>query len=330
MKKTTLIILTFLLIAITAYADEGKVENFNYVRVSSDGTGYTGGSEGQWDEGGIREIGNVLYDATESNDSRRYKALYTGKSLPLSGTNVYVGMVFSSTIEDGKAWTKYSGNPVLSVASEDPYFVFNNGSYYMYYEDKVDDPFRDTNLATSNDGVIWTESGANPILEPVNDTWESQDVSSPVVWIEDNAWYMLYEGRETDGQQGSMGLATSIDGIVWNKYIGNPVMLPGEPGSWDDVGVIPDDIIKRNNMYYMFYHGLDSVFDTSDGGMAYSTDLINWTKWEENPISGSPADCMVFTSHNTNKDYILNIHLYEFIKSKITCKGVSLRKVTIK
>ena len=67
----------------------------------------------------------------------------------------------------------------------------------------------------------------------------------------------------------------------WVKYESNPVLTPGPAGSWDNVQVGVCSVIKDEGMYKMWYVGQDP---TSRIGYAVSTDGINWTKYEGNPV----------------------------------------------
>src|SRR5690606_3636057 len=61
------------------------------------------------------------------------------------------------------------------------------------------------------------------ILQREEGTWESQDVSSPTVFIKNGTFYMLYEGRGGSVNFGASGLATSSDGIHFTKHPSNPI-----------------------------------------------------------------------------------------------------------
>ena len=53
----------------------------------------------------------------------------------------------------------------------------------------------------------------------------------------DGIYYMFYTGspENYNGDIYNIGLATSTDGIVWQKYAGNPLMSQTEP--WEGSGV---------------------------------------------------------------------------------------------
>jgi predicted GH43/DUF377 family glycosyl hydrolase len=256
------------------------------------------GDDSDWDEH-IREIGNILYEPNCPEPNERYKFFYSGYKGYYQGNKVYVGYAYSA---DGNSWTKFG--KVIARAAEDPYVVNRNGTYYLYAEDKEDVPFRNIRLYTSSDCKTWTDmgdvfdvqGGGNP------PNWQSMDVSSPIVWVDDNdVWYLMYEGRG-GGWWGLIGLAQSQDGINWVRCSDDPVMGYGVPGQWDDSAVVTDDIVKIDGVYYLLYHGYGSVsFDDFWAGMATSIDLHTWNRYRWNPIT-IEADTLMFF-HNEDGHY---------------------------
>jgi hypothetical protein len=213
------------------------------------------GATGDWDDGGLREFGNLLEDPSDTG--KEYKMAYSGYTGTQIGTNVFVGAAYSS---DGITWTKYdSASPIIARASEDPYIVKSGIIYYLYAEDKADNPFRNIRLYTSTDFATWTDQG--DVLD-IGDpgSWEDTDVSSPVVWIDGSTWHMLYEGRSST-QRGAIGHATSSDGLSWVKDPLNPIFVAtnsewGYAGvSWCDA-LVPDQITFRDDgLVVLNFHG---------------------------------------------------------------------------
>ena len=79
----------------------------------------------------------------------------------------------------------------------------------------------------------WHKYLGNPILEKgETGSWEDRYVLyQHVLWdgTEYKMWYMGF-----DGGTKAIGLATSVDGINWEKYENNPVLEKGASGEWDD------------------------------------------------------------------------------------------------
>ena len=60
-------------------------------------------------------------------------------------------------------------------------------------------------------------------------------------------WYTGY-----DGTSWRIGYATSLDGIVWEKYHANPVLGPGASGTWDGDGVAHPAVLFDGVEYQMW------------------------------------------------------------------------------
>jgi hypothetical protein len=181
-------------------------------------------------------------------------------------------------------WTKY-GPPIISRAAEDPYVVLVDGVYHLFAEDKADVPFRNIRHYHSTDFINWVDDGDALDVQSGGDPpgWESGDVSSPTLWIENGAWNLIYEGRGA-GYLGRLGLATSTDGFQWTRVSTSPIFY-APPDAWDGTAQVPDDIVRIGEQYCLVYHGYGAVNQTGFWtGLAFSSDLLNWTRSPGNPM----------------------------------------------
>ena len=51
-------------------------------------------------------------------------------------------------------------------------------------------------------------------------------------------------------------------GLVPSKFKGyenNPILVPGEPGSWDDLYVFKSCVVEENDTIYLFYTGSKKI-----------------------------------------------------------------------
>jgi predicted GH43/DUF377 family glycosyl hydrolase len=71
--------------------------------------------------------------------------------------------------------------------------------------------------------------------------------------------------------------------LKFKGYENNPVLIPGEPGSWDDLYVMHPFVLKDNELFYMFYTAYSRV-GARALGLATSTDGYHFAKYEKNPI----------------------------------------------
>jgi len=237
------------------------------------------GNSSEWDEY-IREIGNIIYHL----QNEEYLFFYSGHNGEYTQNNVFIGMAYS---KDGINWEKYG--KMLDLSGEDPYVIYFNNNFYMFFEDKEEVPFRRISLATSKDGRNW-EVAKRGVINPSKFifSWQHQDVSSPVVIQVNNGWVMIYEGRGFFNQ-GKFGYAYSEDLINWNKK--RCPIFSGE--SYWDYHVVPDDIIKHDNSYIMTYHGYNKKIGEWQSGLAVSNNLKYWKTLTKDPISESDT-LMIF------------------------------------
>jgi uncharacterized repeat protein (TIGR01451 family) len=184
---------------------------------------------------------------------------------------------------------KYGSNPVFDTGTSGswdeigvshPSVIKVGSTYWMWYagNDGVN-PTR-IGLATSSDGVTWTREASNPVLSPT-ETWEASGVSRPSVLFDGLGYEMWYTGVDSGGVI-QVGYATSSDGISWVKSTGNPVLVVGTGGSWDDEDVSGPTVIKDGHTYHMWFAGHDG--STFRIGHATSSNGIIWNKDPGNPV----------------------------------------------
>jgi sucrose-6-phosphate hydrolase SacC (GH32 family) len=229
------------------------------------------GTKGEtWDKV-IRERGFILFE------NGLYRMWYTGYNENKSETK-YLGL---ATSPDGINWTRYEKNPVFSQKWTEDMFVFRiEGKYYMYAEGLHDV----AHLLISDDGINWQEQGDLKILTTKGDTIPGP-YGTPSILIENGKWHLFYE-RNDEG----IWLAVSDDHKIWTNVQDEPVLKKG-PGNYDSGAVASNQVIKFKGRYYMYYHGTSDAGWSDPGAksiwtsnVAVSTDLVNWTKYPENPI----------------------------------------------
>ena len=189
-----------------------------------------------------------------------------------------------------------AGQPVIDrgpegswdhYAVDNPYVLVDGGQLYCYYEAQ-DKPFQQggserVGLAISSDGIHWKKIEQNPILDvgPPG-AWDSVVAKLPAVTKHNNRFYMFYSGR--DGKTKQIGLATSNNGVQWEKCPANPV-LPSRPGQWDQfISTYPAPVFARDGHFFMVYRGMTSLYKNQAAGLAVSKNLVDWTRATDNPV----------------------------------------------
>ncbi len=127
--------------------------------------------------------------------------------------------------------------------------------------------------------VEWQRTGENPVLtagEPGE--WDSGTVTAPFVVFERGTYQMWYTGFLSVTQGGEIGLATSSNGIDWDKSDTSPV-LKRVPGTWEDGTYASCVFGSAGAGYHMWYGGADNQAKCQIGH-ATSEDGIHWIRQE--------------------------------------------------
>lgn len=82
----------------------------------------------------------------------------------------------------------------------------------------------------------------------------------------------------------TIGHARSKDLISWE--ILQDALKPGKPGSWDDLATWTGSVIKKDDIWYMYYTGVNKKEKglIQRIGLASSKDLLSWERYTDNPI----------------------------------------------
>jgi len=171
--------------------------------------------------------------------------------------------------DNGITWVKYSNGPVFHTSYKEPGYIgtvdilIEDGIWKMWYlscrewveHEGIMEPIYDIKYAISSNGIDW---------EPTNQTCiplENNEggISAARVLKEDSIYYMWFSVRDKfnyrDNTNHSYRIkkATSKDGINWVRE--NNIELDISNNSWENEMVCYPEVIKDNNLYYMFYNG---------------------------------------------------------------------------
>jgi predicted GH43/DUF377 family glycosyl hydrolase len=128
----------------------------------------------------------------------------------------------------------------------------------------------------------WYDYENNAVLTGSSNSFDSGGVGQPRVYKMNGKYYMYYLAIK--GSMGTIGLATSLDGITWEKFGSNPVFTSGGE-SWDANSVSPGPIIKKDSSFVMYYQGYSSSTGQMNVGIATSKDGIVWARSPNNRIT---------------------------------------------
>ncbi len=199
-------------------------------------------------------LGNphVLYDGGV------YRMWYAGNG-PLA---IRIGY---ATSPDGVSWTRAAPWPVFNgtmawdlAAVSTPAVVQVGSNFLLYFSGHSGTYSYSMGLATSTDGMHWTEDPGNPLLTP-HLPWESYRVHPSGVIADASGFKLYYTGASGVGGEHdtAIGYATSFDGRTWTEDPSNPILTWGPPGGWDGSKVAhPSPVLvgTETRMYYTGYN----------------------------------------------------------------------------
>jgi predicted GH43/DUF377 family glycosyl hydrolase len=182
-----------------------------------------------------------------------YKMWYSGQY----GTNgqLTIDEIGYATSSDGIHWIRSSKDPVLTpgaLGSWDDKFVWSpivihHGSFYtMYYTGANTTNAVGNGVATSSDGLHWAKTGK------MANNWYSEGVAIVRGVTEVNGVFLAFYFTFPNPQ---IGMASSVDGVSWTVYDGNPLITTGSSGSWDDAAVHNPMMLDVSNQYFVYFTG---------------------------------------------------------------------------
>ncbi len=247
------------------------------------------GERGEWDDK-YTDPGAVVY---HDRHFHMFRNGFKGWPLP-----VQIGYL---TSEDGIIWEEVVEDPVL-LSENVPYtrvaalassvHVEDDGTWVMYFYTWTTYNFRNGEggigrATASNPEGPWTPDEAL-VLEPsgIEGAWDKTQVSTPSVIVTDEGYVMYFTGHSGDNNM-AIGIATSDDGITWEKHP-EPILVQDE--DWEGNDIHQPRVVRADEGWVMLYR---SRGDFTSGAMRYgiatSEDGITWTKHAGNPIL-APSD----------------------------------------
>jgi len=252
------------------------------------------------------------------NDSGTWKMWYTGSN----GLKNRIGYADSV---DGINWNK-DGSEVLDIGDSgkwdgngvaSPTVLKMGSTYHMWY---IGTDWDETKMgyATSNDGTHWTkENNGNAVFSAGDPgAFDGYEIRGPAVLFRNGVYKLYYTG--SSGSTTSVGLATSGNGLDWERQNNGNAVLTGTNGKFDwknlhNPAVVADGLVER-----IWYSGENSTTVSlgyatatiSDVGGTYTSPpfeiggdvqfkKINWTM--DNP-SGTSISVEVRTQ-SKNKEW---------------------------
>ena len=199
------------------------------------------GPPGAWDEA-LLICQSVVFDDVE----QLYKMWYVGCNLVADFGIGY------ATSTDGFQWTKYPGNPIMTVTQDWEYSDIEGQTvlktpdgYKMWYGSyDLATEKCDIGYAWSPDGLNWTKHPGNPVFATDPGRWDGYSVDTPDVHYVNGTYHMWYKGWSDPNGVGWIGHATSPDGVSWTRDPKNPLIFTSPVKTeWDSYEVYRPRVI---------------------------------------------------------------------------------------
>jgi predicted GH43/DUF377 family glycosyl hydrolase len=255
----------------------------------------------KWDNRFIDPGGMVYHDGM-------FHMFFNG----INGFPAPVGVGYA-TSPDGYQWTRQTNEPVLSAnalsetnISGSNLFVTSalvepNETWVLYFYTLGGNGFMgpgEIGRATAPTATgPWTIE-PDPVLNPgPSGSWDDIQVSGPNVLKTEDSYFMYYDALGNGGTS-MIGMATSSDGVQWEKYNdpatndtafaeSDPVLTVSDNG-WDSKRVIDPNVIQTADGFEMIYLATSGSGKFAPGGFSFgaatSPDGIAWTKSDLNPV----------------------------------------------
>ena len=150
-------------------------------------------------------------------------------------------------------------------------FVWVGDTLYSYYI-RGEGGKSCIGLATSTDGINFEDKG---LVINADSSFDLLMASFAGVWYEDGVFYVTYEALPETDDGANIALATSTDGIHFDK---NGVILYHDRSlGWQNYNIGTPDLYKVDDMWYLTFHGFGREKKDCQIGVAYGTDLLNLT-----------------------------------------------------
>ena len=178
--------------------------------------------------------------------------------------------------QDVSAFKRYGGNPVfpakpgtwMESQTANPDLLLMGDTYFMYFRGQQGGHDR-IGVATVPkerfDGVTWDIRQVPVIDVGAPGSWDETHVLDPATVVVEGTVFLYYTAVSPKADR-AVCLATSKDGIHFQKYGGNPVLIGGAP-----------EIVLRDGKFYLFFwrsrpggKGFQIHVATSGDGRHYS------------------------------------------------------------
>jgi predicted GH43/DUF377 family glycosyl hydrolase len=142
--------------------------------------------------------------------------------------------------DDTDAWDSASVSYASVIPVEDGFVMYYIGQDRLGHEA--------LGRATSEDGITW-ERDPEPVFVPSLDFLENDSFVVTQVIFDGERWMMAYKRSRQ-----SIGIATSEDGIIWERYTDNPILSSSDVDGINQIGYL-SLIVDEDGVYTLYFEG---------------------------------------------------------------------------
>ena len=104
-------------------------------------------------------------------------------------------------------------------------------------------------LTSADGGDTWTPHPDNPVFEGRLGEWDESVLDSYVVFYGGRyvMWYTAFPEPLTANSMIALGMATSEDGVTWERVTEAPILAPGPSGSWYDLQIAAGEVLVEED-----------------------------------------------------------------------------------
>jgi len=156
--------------------------------------------------------------------------------------------------------------------AKDPYVVYFNNTYYMYYS--IPGPQLKAwyiGIASSNDLINWKKVGD---IKPV-EGFESKGICAPSCLVKNGELHIFYQ-TYGNGKKDAICHAISTDGLHFQRDATNPIFKP--TGKWNIGRAIDAEVVFYKNQYFLYFATRDSSYTIQQQGVAVTNANSNFSR----------------------------------------------------
>jgi len=276
------------------------IEQTRFIQIPGPNPIIKRGPKGAWDDG-MLEASDAFRDV--STYYFYYHAIGSGNRKDGREIGYQIGV--ASSDNPLGPFKKHGDGPVLKVGPKGSWddeciacaMVLRYGDedkpkYYMWYSgasSERHDDLWNVGLAMADHPLgPWKKYEGNPVIKDFGYVGGVVKVDGKYRLY--SAYPISWRGYKGDYSPLAVALADSPEG-PWKKYEGNPLMIKGNSGDWDDGGISEAEVLFHNGMFHMFYGGTEYHGPRVESvGYAYSFDGFKWYKYGRNPVARRQAN----------------------------------------